>query len=55
MCRGVAAGLRHQDIQKGDVIGILSPNCLEYMCIVLGCAAVGATVTTISPYYTVCE
>lgn len=38
--------------QKGDVLGIFSPNCIEYPAIVLGAIWAGATVSPANPAYT---
>ena len=39
-------------LKKGDVIGLILPNCLEYPVLVQGCLYLGITVTPINPGYT---
>ena len=39
----------------GDVIGILMPNCVEYVLAFTGAAGVGMTTTTFNPAYTPAE
>ncbi|CAG9862853.1 unnamed protein product [Phyllotreta striolata] len=45
--------LRHAfKLQKGDVVGILLPNCPEFGIAVLGVLEAGLTITTMNPIYT---
>jgi acyl-CoA synthetase (AMP-forming)/AMP-acid ligase II len=50
--RRVAASLSQRNLGKGDVIGIVSPNVLEYAIAFHAIATIGAIVTTINPLYT---
>uniref|UniRef100_A0A7S0L8F5 4-coumarate--CoA ligase n=1 Tax=Coccolithus braarudii TaxID=221442 RepID=A0A7S0L8F5_9EUKA len=52
MIRKCAAGLAARGLGKGDVIGLLSPNSIDYPIALFGAATVGATVTTLNPLYT---
>ena len=36
-------------LQKGDIVGIVLPNCIEFPVLVLGCLYLGITVTPINP------
>ncbi|CAG9862854.1 unnamed protein product [Phyllotreta striolata] len=48
--------LRHAfKLQKGDVVGILLPNCPEFGIAVLGVLEAGLTITTMNPIYTPVE
>jgi len=51
----VSGSLRSLGLQKGDVIGILLPNCIEYPLIFLGALHSGLTVTPLNPLYTAPE
>ena len=44
--------LQSDGFKKGDVVGVLLPNCPEYAVIVLGCLYAGLTITTLNPIYT---
>lgn len=48
----VSSCLRSLGLKKGDVIGILLPNCIEYPLIIQGALHSGLVVTTINPLYT---
>jgi acyl-CoA synthetase (AMP-forming)/AMP-acid ligase II len=50
--RALAAGLAALGIQKGDVVGIWSPNCPEYAIVFHAVARLGAIVTTANPVAT---
>lgn len=51
----VAAFLREIGVQPGDVVSILSPNCIEFPLILCGCLYLGATVNACNPIYTESE
>ena len=53
--RRVAANLAARGLQHNDVIGILSPNCIEYPLALHAAASLGARVTTLNPLYTPLE
>jgi acyl-CoA synthetase (AMP-forming)/AMP-acid ligase II len=55
LIRRVAAGLTAHGFQKGDVLGIYSPNVPEYVVAFHAAASLGGTVTTVNPLYTVGE
>lgn len=48
----VAAYLRENGIQKGDVVAIFTENCLEFPVIICGCFYLGVAVNACSPSYT---
>lgn len=48
----VAHNLRERGFKKGDVFGILSPNCPEYAIAFHATATLGGIVTPINPLYT---
>ena len=48
----VAYNLAQRGFKKGDVFGILSPNCLEYAIAFHAVATLGGIVTPINPLYT---
>src|SRR5262245_8667208 len=48
----VAHNLSHRGFTKGDVCGILSPNCPEYGIAFHAVATLGGIVTPINPLYT---
>ena len=48
----VAHNLSRRDFKKGDVFGILSPNCPEYAIAFHAIATLGGIVTPINPLYT---
>jgi len=50
-----AAGLAARGIGRGDVVGVYSPNVVEYPIVLLGVTLAGATATTISPLMTADE
>jgi acyl-CoA synthetase (AMP-forming)/AMP-acid ligase II len=52
LTRRVAAGLAAHGLQKGDVLGIYSPNVLEYAPAFHGTAMLGGIATTVNPLYT---
>src|SRR5205085_3372373 len=47
-----AYNLSQRGLKKGDVFGILSPNCLEYAIAFHAVATLGGIVTPINPLYT---
>jgi len=47
----VARFLQDHGIEKGDKVGIFSPNHVDYACIFYGILLTGATVTTLNPLY----
>src|SRR4030042_1139641 len=49
--RKVARLLQDHGIEKGDKVGILSPNLVDYACVFYGALLSGATVTTLNPLY----
>src|SRR6266851_9088304 len=55
LVRQVAAGLTAHGFQKGDVLGIYSPNVPEYAIAFHAAASLGGTITTVNPLYTVRE
>ena len=48
----IARSLQDLGLKKGNVIGLILPNCLEYPVLVQGCLYLGITVTPINPGYT---
>src|SRR4026207_903841 len=48
----VAYNLRQRGFKKGEVVGILSPNCPEYGIAFHAVATLGGVVTPINPLYT---
>lgn len=50
--RVATTGLDARGVAKGDVVGICSPNLVEYPAIVLAVASLGAVVTPSNPRYT---
>ena len=53
--RRVAGGLAARGFAKGDVLGIYSPNTVEYPIAFHGAALAGGVVTTVNPHYTAAE
>ncbi|MGD0114528.1 MAG: AMP-binding protein [Dehalococcoidia bacterium] len=53
--RKVARLLQDNGVQKGDKVGIFSPNHIEYPAVFYGSLLAGATVTTLNPLYTAHE
>jgi crotonobetaine/carnitine-CoA ligase len=51
MANRVAHGLTAQGVQKGDMVAILLPNCLEYLFTWFGLAKIGAVEVAISDAY----
>jgi len=49
--RKVARLLQDQGIEKGDKVGIFSPNHVDYPSVFYGTLLTGATVTTLNPLY----
>jgi acyl-CoA synthetase (AMP-forming)/AMP-acid ligase II len=49
--RKVARFLQDHDIEKGDRVGIFSPNHVDYAPVFYGILLAGATVTTLNPLY----
>jgi acyl-CoA synthetase (AMP-forming)/AMP-acid ligase II len=52
MVRRLAAGLAAHGLQKGDVLGIYSPNVPEYAVAFHAAASIGGICTTVNPLYT---
>ncbi|KAI5080045.1 hypothetical protein GOP47_0005524 [Adiantum capillus-veneris] len=53
--RRVAAGFCRLGIERGDVVMLLLPNCVEFVLLFLGLAMRGAAATTCNPSYTAQE
>ncbi len=51
----VASAFARSGLHKGDVVTVLSPNCIEYATIYLGALAAGGIVSTLNPQYTACK
>lgn len=51
----VASAFVRSGLQKGDVVTVLSPNCVEYAVLYLGVLAAGGVVSTLNPLYTACK
>ncbi len=51
----VASAFARSGLRKGDVVTVLSPNCVEYAILYLGALAAGGIVSTLSPLYTACK
>jgi len=52
MVKAVATGLAARGLGHGDVIGLLSPNSVDYPIALFGAQLIGARVTTLNPLYT---
>src|SRR5262245_47663563 len=50
-----AAGLAARGYGRGDVFGIYSPNCIEFVLAFHGAARLGGLVTTVNPLFTADE
>ncbi len=50
--RKVARLLQDNGVEKGDKVGIFSPNHIDFPAVFFGSLLVGATVTTLNPLYT---
>ena len=50
-CRTLGSALTRLDVTKGDVVGLISPNCPEFPVTFFGVASIGAIVTTVSSAY----
>lgn len=50
-----SSGLRRLGFARGNVLGIVAPNCPEYAVVYLGTLATGGVVTTCNPTYTADE
>jgi acyl-CoA synthetase (AMP-forming)/AMP-acid ligase II len=50
--RRVAAGLSAHGIQKGDVVGLVSPNIPEFPIVLCAIASIGAVCSTVNPIAT---
>jgi len=46
-----ASALNDLGVKKGDIVGILLPNCPQFIMAYFGILRLGATVTTLSPLY----
>ena len=51
----VAAGLMAIGVNKGDRVGIWSPNCAEWVLVQYATARIGAILVTINPAYRMSE
>lgn len=51
----VAAFLREIGVQPGDVVSILSPNCIDFPLVLFACLYLGVTVNACNPLYTESE
>jgi len=52
LSRCFGSALAKRGAGKGDVIGMVMPNCPEFPLVLAGAAGIGATITTINPVYT---
>ena len=50
--RALARSLQDEGIEPGDRVGLVSPNCCEWVIAFWGSLFAGATVTTLNPLYT---
>lgn len=48
-----ASAMHRRGIRKGDVVGLCSLNCPEYIISMLGLVTCGATITACNPFATV--
>ena len=48
----MAHGLKSLGVKKGDRVGIMLPNCPQYLISYFGVLSIGAVVVQISPFYT---
>ena len=48
----VAGGMRDMGIARGSVVGVQSPNHVDYGTVVLAAARLGAAITPVNPLYT---
>jgi len=53
--RKIARLLQDKGVEKGNKVGIFSPNHVDYAAVFYGSLLVGATVTTLNPLYTAHE
>jgi acyl-CoA synthetase (AMP-forming)/AMP-acid ligase II len=53
--RKVARLLQDNGVEKGDMVGIFSPNHIDFPAVFYGSQLAGATVTTLNPLYTAHE
>jgi long-chain acyl-CoA synthetase len=51
LTEGFAAALYEARVQKGDRVGLMLPNCPEYVIAFFGTMRIGATVTQVNPIY----
>ena len=51
----VARGLHALGIRRGDRVGIVAPNCLDYHAVLFGAALLGAVVVTVNARYRAVE
>ncbi|MGV9171986.1 MAG: AMP-binding protein [Promethearchaeia archaeon] len=49
--KSLATGLANMDVEKGDVVGILSGNCFQYVIAYYAITRIGAIATGINPTY----
>lgn len=52
LSKKACCALRKHGLRKGDVMAIISPNCLDYPIIELGAMAIGAVITAFNPLST---
>lgn len=50
-CLRLGSALTRLDVAKGDVVGLISPNCPEFAITMYGVASIGAITTTVSSAY----
>lgn len=50
-CFRLGSALTRLDVAKGDVVGLISPNCPEFAITMCGLASIGAITTTVSSAY----
>ncbi|XP_045108231.1 4-coumarate--CoA ligase 4-like isoform X2 [Portunus trituberculatus] len=50
-CHQLGSALTRLDVTKGDVVGLVSPNCPEFPVTFFAVASIGATITTVSSAY----
>jgi acyl-CoA synthetase (AMP-forming)/AMP-acid ligase II len=53
--QGLAGALSRRGLRKGDAVGVLLPNCVEYPAVFFGVALAGGVCTTMNPVYTAHE
>ena len=51
--RKLASALFQRGLKKGEVLGLCSPSCVEYVLVLLATSSCGAVLTTCNPDFTV--